>query len=108
MNPLKTSLPSVLQEPAIPDRRKLTDKDIAALKRSCQDFEAIFIQSMFKSMRKTVPDGGLFTRDTAHEIYQEMLDSEVASKISRNQSMGLADQIYRQIKKNFLPDSEKK
>jgi flagellar protein FlgJ len=62
---------------------------------------------MFKSMRKTVPDGGLFEKDTAHEIYQDMLDSEVASKISRSQSMGLADQMYRQMEK-YLSDSEKK
>ena len=27
------------------------------LKQSCQDFEAIFIQSLFKEMRKTVPEG---------------------------------------------------
>jgi hypothetical protein len=40
-------------------QRAIQDK--AALKKACQDFEAIFIQSLFKAMRKTVPDGGIFT-----------------------------------------------
>ncbi len=75
-----------------------------ALKRSCQDFEAIFTQSMFKAMRKSIPDGGLFERDTAHEIYRDMLDAQVASEISRQQGLGLADQMYRQMEKYLPPD----
>jgi len=107
MNPLKNPSPSASVNPVAAQPEKLPGKRAAALKRSCQDFEAIFIQSMFKSMRKTVPDSGLFTKDTAHEIYQDMLDARVASEISKTQSMGLADQIYRQMEK-YLSDSEKK
>jgi len=87
------------------DRRDRRDRE--SLRRSCQDFEAIFIQSMFKSMRKSIPDGGLFTRDTAHEIYQDMLDGEVAKEISRHQSLGLADQMYRQMERLLDPPTEK-
>lgn len=76
---------------------KAKQNDPEALKKATQDFEAIFIQSMFKAMRKTIPEGGLFERDTAHEIYQDMMDAEVATEISRRQSLGLADQMYRQI-----------
>jgi flagellar protein FlgJ len=96
--------PTAMMVSAIP-RDKSQSKEALALKKSCQDFEAIFIQSMFKSMRKTVPDGGLFEKDTAHEIYQDMLDSEISTEISRRQSMGLAEQMYRQMEK-LLPDSK--
>ena len=58
------------------------------LKQSCQDFEAIFIQSLFKEMRKTVPEGGLFPRSTATEMYRDMLDQEVAKKVAERQSIG--------------------
>jgi len=78
-------------------------KDKAALKKSCQDFEAIFIQSLFKAMRKTVPEGGIFTDNTATETFREMLDQEIATTISRKQSVGLADQIYRQMEKKLPP-----
>ncbi len=90
------------RDAAVDSRRS---RDARSLKRSCQDFEAIFIQSMFKAMHKSVPDGGLFERDTAHEIYQDMLDGEIASEISRQQSLGLADQMYRQMEK-FLPEEK--
>lgn len=79
-------------------------KDRAGLKKACQDFEAIFIQSMFQAMRKTIPEGGLFEQDHATKMYQEMLDQEMATKISRHQSLGLADQMYRQMAKLLPPE----
>jgi flagellar protein FlgJ len=82
-----------------------SQRDKKALKKTCQDFEAIFIQSLFKSMRKTVPDGGVFKKDNATEIYQDMFDQEISKNISRKQSLGLAEQMYRQIEKK-LPSSK--
>jgi len=82
-----------------------SQKDKKALKKSCQDFESIFVQSMFKAMRKTVPDGGLLKKDNATAVYQDMLDQEIAKKISKKQSVGLADQMYRQMEKK-LPSSK--
>lgn len=79
-------------------------KDAEALKKSCQDFEAIFIQSMFKAMRKAVPNSGLFSRNTGTEMFQEMIDQEIATEIARRQSFGLADQMYRQLEKNLPPE----
>ena len=107
MHPIQNNLPPISPERTAAPTSEAMSRDAKSLKKSAQDFEAIFIQSMFKAMRKTIPDGGMFEKDTAHEIYQEMLDSEVASEISRRQSMGLAEQIYRQMEKN-LPDSQKK
>jgi len=96
-----------LQETSVSSENKPMSKKALSLKKSCQDFEAIFIQSMFKAMHKTVPDSGLFEKDTAHEIYQDMLDSKVSTEISRHQSIGLADQMYRQMEK-FLPEGTSK
>ena len=82
-----------------------SQKDKKALKKTCQDFEAIFVQSLFKSMRKTVPDGGVFKKDNATAIYQDMLDQEIAKNISQKQSVGLAEKMYRQMEKQ-LPSSK--
>ena len=38
------------------------EKELQALRRSCRDFEAIYINEMYKAMRKTVPDSGLFEK----------------------------------------------
>lgn len=76
-------------------------RDKKALKKSCQDFEALFIQSMFQAMRKTVPEGGLFEESAPTKIYQDMLDQEIATQVSRKQSLGLAEQMYRQMEHNL-------
>jgi peptidoglycan hydrolase FlgJ len=102
---MKTTLdPSLLLHTTqqAPDAQHV-QKDKAALKKSCEDFEAIFIQSLFKAMRKTVPESKLFAKGTATETFQEMLDQEVSSKISKKQSVGLAEQMYRQMEKKLSP-----
>ncbi len=80
-------------------------KDKESLKKSCRDFEAIYIQSLFKAMRKTVPESGLFEKSNSSEIYKDMLDQEIATKISKQQSIGLAEQMYRQMEKK-IPSSK--
>ena len=82
---------------------KRSQSDSKSLKKSSQDFEAIFLQSLFKSMRKTIPEGGLFKKDNASAMYQDMLDQEIAKNISQKQSVGLAEQISRQIEKIVPP-----
>jgi len=101
---MKMNLDSnVLLAKAQTSETKQLPKDREALKKSCQDFEAIFVQSMFKAMRKTVPEGGLLEKDTSTQMYQDMLDQEIASKISQKQSIGLAEQMYRQMEKKLPP-----
>jgi len=93
-----------LQEAIQPTAPQRTAKDKAALKKVCQDFEAIFIQSMFKAMRKTVPEGGLFPKSNAVNIFEDMFDQNIATGIAKGQSLGLADQIYRQMEKHLPPE----
>lgn len=78
-------------------------RDAKKLTASCQEFEAILIQSMFKSMRKALPEGGLFEKNNATKIFEDMLDGEVAKEISKKQSLGLADQIYKQMEQHLKP-----
>lgn len=91
---------SAATEPLNAEQRRARDE--AALKKSCQNFEAIFLHSMFKAMRKTIPEGGLFEKDSSHEMYQDFLDTEMANKMAENQSTGIANQMYEQMKK-LLP-----
>jgi len=78
---------------------KLNKHNPEALKKICLEFEAIFFNSMVKAMRKTIPDGGMFPKNNAQKIYQEMLDMEISNSASSNQSIGIADMMYRQIKR---------
>ncbi len=96
---MKTNIAPTLPLAATPSTTTPSINDRAGLKKSCQEFEAIYIQAMFQAMRKTIPEGGLFEQDHATKMYQEMLDQQIATDISRHQSLGLADQMYRQMEK---------
>jgi flagellar protein FlgJ len=60
-----------------------------ALRRTSQQFEAIFIQQLFKGMRATVPTGDLLENDRSIEIYQGLMDQQVAETMARKQGLGI-------------------
>jgi len=60
-----------------------------------QDFEAMFIHQMLKSMRNTVPKDEEMS--TGRRIFTEMLDEQIANTASRTGSFGLANIIYREL-----------
>jgi flagellar protein FlgJ len=74
-------------------------KNPEQLRQKCQDFEAIMVQSMLKSMRASVPDGGLLPKGNDQKIFQDLMDQKVAIEMSRKQGMGIADALFRQLQK---------
>lgn len=77
--------------------------DQSALKEACREFEAIFLEQMLKSMRKTVPENGLMDGGMAEDIFEDMLYENYAGKMSESADLGLADMLYRQISQNHTP-----
>lgn len=72
-------------------------KDLAALKERCQEFENLLLMEMVKAMRKTVPEGGLFEKSSAEEMYQDMMDSETVQASGNGKGLGLAEAMYEQM-----------
>ncbi len=73
-------------------------KSLKELRESTREFEALFINEMFKAMRKTIPEGGLFEKDLSDEIYEGMIDMERARHASKGKGIGLGEQMYDQLK----------
>ncbi len=71
--------------------------DPEALRRTCQEFEAIFLQAVFKGMRATIPEGGLLEKGLDREIFEELQDQELARQMARGQGIGLAEALFRQL-----------
>ena len=61
-----------------------------------QQFESIFITMMMKAMRDTLPKDGLFA-SSQMDTYQEMFDQQLALDLSRENGLGLAAVIERQL-----------
>jgi flagellar protein FlgJ len=72
------------------------------LKEACKDFEAMFTDMMFKSMRKATEESTLIKKNAGERIFTEMLDSEISIRTARNSSGGLGDMLFEQMKK-YLP-----
>jgi len=67
----------------------------AGLKEATRQFEALFLQTMLKSMRAAIPKSAL-SNNSQTELYTEMLDQQWAQSLA-GRGMGLADQLTRSL-----------
>jgi len=74
-------------------------RDPVKLKEAAQQFEAIFIQQMYKEMRKTIPDDGLIPRGNADDVYTQLQDMEAAKITAQNGGIGLTEMMMQQLMK---------
>jgi flagellar protein FlgJ len=75
-------------------------RDPEKLKAVAQQFEAIFLQQMFKEMRNTVPEGGLVERSNADDMYTQMQDAEAARIMAERGGIGLAELMLQELLKD--------
>jgi flagellar protein FlgJ len=73
-------------------------RDMESLRQSTREFEALYINEMFKAMRKTIPDGGLIEKGMSEDIYQEMIDMEHARVASEGNGIGLGQAMFEQLR----------
>ncbi|MEN8189413.1 MAG: rod-binding protein [Thermodesulfobacteriota bacterium] len=71
--------------------------NLESLRQSCREFEAIYVAQMYKAMRNTIPQSGLFEKDMASELYKEMLDMEMARQTAEGDGTGIGEAMYRQL-----------
>lgn len=67
-----------------------------SLREVAQQFEAIFMQMVLKSMRDATPGGGLFESQQSG-FYSDLFDQQIALTTAGRGGLGLADAIVRQL-----------
>lgn len=69
----------------------------------CKQFEAYFIEQVFKEMEKTVPksDMGFNSDDRLVNFFKDDVRQKLASKAGEQQGLGLAQMLYDQMKRNY-------
>jgi len=78
---------------ADPYRKKLFDASV--------EFESIFVKMMLSQMKKSVEKSGLIDGGHAEEIFDDMLYDEYAKNISKTESLGIAEEIYKSLSKSL-------
>ncbi len=72
------------------------------LEEAVQGFEAIFMQSLLKSMRQTLPGDALFEKSHAMGIFESMHDQYLAEELSKSpNAAGIGKFLYEELKKTI-------
>jgi murein DD-endopeptidase MepM/ murein hydrolase activator NlpD len=90
-----------IKSPGQPSPLTIAEQKDAKLKKACVDFESVFTNEMLKSMRKGIEKCDLFHGGQAEEIYESMLDQELAQNMAGKGSNSISDVLYNQLKNNY-------
>lgn len=82
------------------DYSKATDEE---LMDACKQFEAYFVEQMFKEMMKTIPESEETSSYTGNlmDYYKDTMIQEIASDSTEQNSLGLAQMLFEQMKRNY-------
>ena len=70
------------------------------LRKTTQEFESLFLHTLMKTMRTTVPKNSPFHGGLSEEIYTDMLDQEIAKAASKR-GTGIANLLYQQLRRTL-------
>ena len=77
----------------------------AGVESAAQQFEALFVQMMMKSMRDAIPTSDLMN-SSATDSYQKMMDQQW-SQVIASKGVGLADALVKQLEREGAVSGEK-
>jgi len=68
----------------------------------CKEFEAYFLEQVFKEMQKTVPESEESSSSSSLvDFYQDKTTQELAAQSTEQNSLGIAQALYEQMKRNY-------
>ena len=86
------------------DYSKATDDE---LMDACKQFESYFLEQMFKEMMKTIPESEDTSSSNSQlmDYYKDEMVQQIASDSTEQNSLGLAQMLYEQMKRNYNLES---
>ena len=81
------------------DYSKATDDE---LMNACKQFEAYFIEQLYKGMMKTIPQSESTSNytSTITDYYKDQMIQSVAEQTMEQSGLGLAKMLYEQLRRN--------
>ena len=73
------------------------------LMAACKQFEAYFVEQIYKGMLKTIPQSENTSNYTSSmmDFYKDQMVQSVAEMTTEQTSLGLAQMLYEQMKRNY-------
>lgn len=87
------------------DYSKASDDELMS---ACKQFEAYFLEQVFKEMMKTVHTAEESSSSTSSmlDYYKDEMIQHIASDSTEQNSLGLAQMLYEQMRRNYGLDSQ--
>lgn len=77
------------------------------LVKACQDFEAIFISHLLKTMRTSLgEETGFWGNGIGGGFFRDLFETEVARKVSEERGIGLAKMLYENLGKSIQASND--
>lgn len=69
----------------------------------CKEFEAYFLEQIFKEMKKTIPENEDMSSSSKSltDYFGDELIKEYSAQSTDKQGLGLAQMLYEQMKRNY-------
>lgn len=86
------------------DYTKATDDELMV---ACKQFEAYFVEQLYKGMLKTVPKSEETSNytSTITDFYKDQMMQAVAEQTTEQSGLGLAKMLYEQMRRNYGMDA---
>ena len=86
------------------DYSNATDEE---LMDACKKFESYFLEQVFKEMVKTIPESesSSSSNSTMLDYFKDEMIQKVAEDSTEQNSLGLAQMLYEQMKRNYGVDA---
>jgi flagellar protein FlgJ len=86
-----------LLKSSTPAADKFSAASKAKAKQASQDFEAVFLNSMFQQMFTGLDGDGPFGGSGATGVWRSFLTDEYSKSFAKAGGVGIADQVYRSL-----------
>jgi soluble lytic murein transglycosylase-like protein len=76
------------------------------LRQAARQLEGLFVQTLLKSMRATVPESDLLDQNGEIKYYRQLYDEELADRAAAaGTGLGIADMIIKQVSPSLAPEA---
>lgn len=76
---------------------KISAQGQTRARAAAQDFESVFLNSMFQHMFTDIGGEGPFGGQGATGVWRSLLTDQYAKSIAKSGGIGIADQVYRSL-----------
>ena len=93
------TLPRVGVPPAPPS----LEAQHAQLRTTARQLEGVFMSQLFQAMRGSASEDPLVSGGQAGELFQGMLDEQLAERAALRSDHGMGEALYRQLSRHLAP-----